>query len=98
MKSKTPSNLDTKAQSVKQNQALRAQKLRRLLTANSAEEKKLINAITSCIKYMHQNYDIEWQRLARVHAAILHEFKGKQEPTHVPEEMFARFAQIFFKI
>lgn len=72
--------------------------LRRLLTANSDEEKQTINRITSCIKYMHQNYDIEWMRVNRVYQTILAEFKGKQEPTHVPETIFMQISQTLLKL
>ena len=72
--------------------------LKRLLTANSEEEKLIISNVTRCIKFMHQNYDIETFRLQRVYHQILHEFKGKQEPTHVPEEVFVRLAIQAFKI
>ena len=47
---------------------------------------------------MHQNYDIETFRLQRVYQQIIQEFKGKQEPTHVPEEVFTRIAVQSFKI
>ena len=57
-----------------------------------------INRITSCIKYMHQNYDIEWLRVNRVYQSILVEFNGKQEPTHVPETIFTQLASTLFKL
>ena len=34
----------------------------------------------------------------RIYQTILQEFKGKTEPTHVPEEVFARIAQQVLKI
>jgi len=47
---------------------------------------------------MHQNYDIEWYRVNRTYQTILQEFKAKTEPTHVPEEVFARIASQVLKI
>ena len=41
---------------------------------------------------MHQNYDIESFRLGKLYQEILKEFKGKSEPTHVPEDIFIRIA------
>lgn len=67
VKAKTPSHADLKLRTGKQSQVVKAQMLRRLLTANTDEEKLVINNITSCIKYMHQNYDIEWFRLNRIY-------------------------------
>ena len=73
--------------------------LRRLLTAGSEEEKQVINNITSCIKFIHQNCDIEWFRMNRVYQTILKEFKGGQsEPTHVPEDFFIRIASVILKL
>jgi len=72
--------------------------LKKLLTAHSDAEKHVINCITSCIKFMHQNYDIEWYRVNRTYQTILQEFKAKTEPTHVPEEVFARIASQVLKI
>ena len=48
----------------------------------------MIKSITSCIKFMHQNYDIECYRLNRLYQSILKEFNRAAEPTHVPEEVF----------
>lgn len=36
--------------------------LRRLLTAKNEEEKSVISKLTHCIKYMHQNYDIDQRK------------------------------------
>ena len=48
--------------------------------------------ITKCIKFMHQNYDIEAHRMVRLYTAIIKEFKSKTKPTHVPEDIFASLA------
>ena len=75
------------------NQLMRTQMLKRLLTAKNEEQKAVINSITSCIKYMHQNYDIEPFRLNRTFQCIIKEFKGgRLEPTHVPEDVFIKIA------
>ena len=34
----------------------------------------------------------------RVYQTILKEFKGNQEPTHVPEDFFVRIASVILKI
>lgn len=52
---------------------MKAAKLRRLLTANSDEDKLIIKTITSCIKFMHQNYDIEAYRMHRLYQTIMKE-------------------------
>lgn len=72
--------------------------LRRLLTANTEEEKQTIKNITSCIKFMHQNYDIEFYRLARLQQAVLKELKGRVEQTQVSEEVFVRLASSVLRI
>ena len=83
---------------------MRAQILRRLLAANTEQEKQTIKLITACLKFMHQNYDIEHARLNRVLHQIVREFnKGAlangqrpsklTEPTHVPEDIFIKVAQ-----
>ena len=72
--------------------------LKRLLTAKNDEEKEVINKITSCIKFMHQNYDIEPFRLNRLYHVLIKEFKGKNEPTHVPEEIFVKHASAILKL
>lgn len=72
--------------------------LKRLLTAQNETEKEMINRITSCIKFMHQNYDIEPFRLNRLYHTLIKEFKGKNEPTHVPEEIFLRHATSILKL
>lgn len=81
---------------------MRAAKLRRLLTANSDEEKVVIKAITSCIKFMHQNYDIEAYRMHRLYQTILKEFgcvsRKALAPTHVPEDVLIRVASNVLKI
>lgn len=77
---------------------MRAQILKRLLTAKDKAEKEVINKITSCIKYMHQNYDIEPFRLNRLYHTLIKEFKGKNEPTHVPEEIFLKHATAILKL
>ena len=98
-KSKTPM-ADSNARNRKEQQShmIRAQMLRRLLTVHSEEDKTVINNITRCIKFMHQNYDIETFRLQRVYNGIIREFKGKHDPTHVPEEVFVRLAASALKI
>ena len=53
LKAKTQSAADLQRSSKEQSQVVRAQMLRRLLTAGSEEEKLVINNITSSIKYMH---------------------------------------------
>lgn len=72
--------------------------LRRLLTGTTEEEKRTIKNITSCIKFMHQNYDIEFYRLARLQQAIHRELKVRSEPTVVSEEVFAKHAGLILRI
>lgn len=68
--------------------------LKRLLTAHSETEKQVINSITSCIKFMHQHYDIEWFRINQTYLNILQELTktSKTEPSHVSEQMFSQVA------
>jgi len=66
-KTRTPSTAELQARKTKQIKMARAQILRRLLTATTDEEKQTINLITKCIKFMHQNYDIEGIRVSRVY-------------------------------
>ena len=47
---------------------------------------------------MHQNYEIESFRLGKLYQEILKEFKGKSEPTHVPEDIFIRIASSALKL
>ena len=58
----------------------------------------MINKITSCIKFMHQNYDIEPFRLNKLYQTLIKEFKGKSEPTHVPEDIFVKHASTVLKL
>jgi len=99
VKAKTPSMSDLKNRGGKPNhQAVRAHKLRLLLTAKNDDEKQVINRITSCIKFMHQNYDIEAYRLGKLYQTIIKEFRGKTEPTHVPEDIFVKVASPGLKL
>lgn len=72
--------------------------LKRLLTAKDEAEKDVINKITSCIKFVHQNYDIEPFRFNRLYHTLIKEFKGRNEPTHVPEEIFLKHATMILKL
>lgn len=41
--------------------------LRRLLQASDDKEKQVVANITSCVKFMHQNYDIDWHRVNSIY-------------------------------
>ena len=81
---------------------MRAAKLRRLLATNTDEEKIVIKSVTSCIKFMHQNYDIESHRMQRLFQTILKEIGCSSRktvvPTHLDEEIFIRLASSILKI
>ena len=60
-------------------QLIRAKKLRNLLTTNNQREKEVLRDVTGCIKFIHQNYDIEWFKLRNLYETILKEQKGSNK-------------------
>ena len=98
----TPAVGDNNLKPGQQNQLRRAAKLRRLLTANSDEEKIVIKTITSCIKFMHQNYDIEAFRMHRLLQTILKELgcsiRQSLLPQYMNEELFVLMASAILKV